>query len=77
MAERKVVLLRIHPGQYEALRRWAADEFRSVNGQIEYLLHQALHRGGRQPRGSGPDRDGGAGEERGTDPGEERGTGAD
>ena len=66
MAERKVVLLRIHPGQYAALRRWAADEFRSVNGQIEYLLHQALHRAGRLPRGSGPEGDAEAGEERGT-----------
>jgi hypothetical protein len=51
MAERKGVLVRLHPGTYEAIRRWAADEFRSVNGQIEYLLHQSLHKAGRlEPR---------------------------
>lgn len=50
MADRKVVLLRVRPELYEALRRWAADEFRSVNGQIEWLVHRALVQAGRLPR---------------------------
>jgi len=33
-----------------ALQRWADDEFRSINGQIEYLLHDALKKNGRLPR---------------------------
>src|SRR5437867_1176753 len=40
MAERKAFLLRIDPELYDALSRWAADELRSLNGQIEYLLPQ-------------------------------------
>ena len=48
MAERKGVLVRLRPETYDALRRWAADEFRSVNGQIEYLLYQSLRKAGRQ-----------------------------
>ena len=41
MAERKSLLLRIRPELWEALNRWAAEEFRSVNGQIEFLLQRA------------------------------------
>jgi hypothetical protein len=41
MAERKSFLLRIDPGLWAELEAWAADELRSVNGQIEYLLKQA------------------------------------
>ena len=48
MAERKVVLLRIRPELYEALQRWAHDEFRSVNGHLEYLLSEAVRRVGRE-----------------------------
>ena len=48
MAERKVVLLRIRPELYEALQRWAHDEFRSVNGHLEYLLSEAVRRAGRE-----------------------------
>jgi len=55
MAERKAFLLRIDPELYETLSRWAADELRSLNGQIEYLLRQAAVEGGRAPRrGGGP-----------------------
>ncbi|MDR0990871.1 MAG: hypothetical protein LBL92_05890 [Propionibacteriaceae bacterium] len=46
---RKSVLLRLHPAVYQALSRWAADDFRSVNGEIEWLLRQALQRAGRLP----------------------------
>ena len=42
MAERKSFLLRIDPELWAGLEAWAADELRSVNGQIEYLLKQAL-----------------------------------
>jgi hypothetical protein len=42
MPERKAFLLRIDPGLWAELESWAADELRSVNGQIEYLLKQAL-----------------------------------
>ena len=50
MAERKSVLVRLRPQTYEALRRWATEEFRSVNGQMEYLLHQSLQKAGRLSR---------------------------
>jgi hypothetical protein len=49
MAQRKAIPLRIHPRLYDALRRWAEDEFRSVNGQIEWLCTEALQRAGRLP----------------------------
>jgi hypothetical protein len=42
MAARKAFPLRISPDLYSELRRWAAAEFRSVNGQIEFLLRQAV-----------------------------------
>ena len=49
MAERKAFLLRIDPEVWNELERWAADELRSVNGQIEYLLRDAVQKrkGGR------------------------------
>lgn len=42
MGEKKAYPLRLDPALYEALRRWADAEFRSVNAQIEYLLQQAV-----------------------------------
>jgi hypothetical protein len=42
MSERKKFLLRISPSLWEELNRWAAREFRSVNGQIEFLLQRAV-----------------------------------
>ena len=50
MAERKPFLLRIDPELFEALSRWAADELRSVNGQIEFLLRRAAADAGRLGR---------------------------
>ncbi len=50
MADRKRFLLRISPQLYAALERWAADELRSVNAQIEYLLQQAVRATGRASR---------------------------
>ena len=52
---RKPFLLRIDPKLHEELESWASDELRSVNGQIEYLLRQAvLRRTGRDPK-DGPE----------------------
>ena len=48
MAEKKSFLLRVDPALYEALQKWAADELRSVNAQIEYLLRRALKEAGRK-----------------------------
>lgn len=42
MAEKKSFLLRIDPEVLDQLQRWANDEFRSLNGQLEFLLHKAL-----------------------------------
>jgi hypothetical protein len=49
VAERKGFLLRIDPAVLEALQKWAADDLRSVNAQIEYVLRDALARAGRAP----------------------------
>ncbi len=43
MAEKKAFILRINPDVLKELETWANDEFRSTNGQIEYLLQQALN----------------------------------
>ncbi len=50
MAERKNYPLRLAPEVYEALRRWADDEMRSVNAQIEFILARALREAGRAPK---------------------------
>ena len=56
MANRKAFLLRMSPELWEEISRWAADELRSVNGHIEYVLRKAVreHRGGapREEEGS-------------------------
>jgi hypothetical protein len=49
MAERKNILLRLDPAVHDALARWAADELRSTNAQIEYLLRKALKAEDRLP----------------------------
>lgn len=50
MAERKSYPLRLDPEVYEALRKWADDEMRSVNAQIDFILTRALTAAGRAPR---------------------------
>jgi len=56
VAERRAFLLRIDPALHDLLQRWAADEFRSLNGQIEFLLRRALLEAGRlPPPGKDPD----------------------
>ena len=46
----KTFVLRIEQEQMDALEKWAADKFRSINGQILYLLEQALVKSGRKPK---------------------------
>jgi hypothetical protein len=52
--QRKQVLLRLDPAMYEAIARWAADELRSTNAQIDYLLRKALADARRLPRDARP-----------------------
>ena len=47
MSEKKPFVLRIEAEKLKSLEKWAADEFRSTNGQIEYILDQALRKSGR------------------------------
>lgn len=54
MAPRKSFLLRIDPSLYEALERWASDELRSVNAQIEYVLADAVRKCGRERKAKKP-----------------------
>lgn len=49
--ERKKLLLRLDPAVHDALARWAGDDLRSTNAQIEFLLRQALRDAGRLPKG--------------------------
>ena len=52
--DRKAILLRLDPAVHDALARWASDEFRSLNAQIEVLLRRALTDAGRMPRKAAP-----------------------
>jgi hypothetical protein len=54
--EKKAFPLRVDAELHRALEKWAEDEFRSVNGHIEYLLREALRRAGRLPSGTRADR---------------------
>jgi len=54
MAGKKVFMLRVNPEIYEALEKWSADEFRSVNGQLEWAIEKVLREAGRMPKKSGP-----------------------
>jgi hypothetical protein len=54
VSERRQVLLRLDPAVHDALIRWASDEFRSVNAQVEMLLRQALTGAGRMPKHAEP-----------------------
>jgi hypothetical protein len=54
MAERKKILLRISPALWKSLNQWAAQEFRSVNGQIEFILQRAVDER-RKKKSSKPD----------------------
>ena len=54
MTEKKRFLLRLDPELYSSMAKWAADELRSVNSQIEYLLMDAARKSGRKPLRSNP-----------------------
>jgi len=56
VTERRSVLLRLDPAVHDALARWAADELRSTNAQIEFLLRSALADAGRLPGRARPTR---------------------
>ena len=58
MAERKPFLLRIDRALLDAVQRWANDDLRSVNAQVELLLRDALKRAGRLPKGRSSETDG-------------------
>jgi hypothetical protein len=53
VSERKGVLLRLDPAVHDALARWASDELRSTNAQMEFLLRRALAEAGRLPGAAG------------------------
>lgn len=48
MSPKKNFVLRLSAETYEALEKWAADDFRSVNGQLEWIIDQALEKAGRK-----------------------------
>ncbi len=54
MSARRSFLLRVDPELLEGVQRWANDELRSLNGQIEFLLRKALRDAGRLPREAPP-----------------------
>lgn len=47
MAKKKTFVLRIDPETMEAVEKWAADDFRSINGQLEWIIHTSLKKAGR------------------------------
>jgi hypothetical protein len=50
MNKKKSFVLRLNSEMYDALEKWAADEFRSTNGQLEYIVSDALKKAGRLPK---------------------------
>ncbi|MCX6224615.1 MAG: Arc family DNA-binding protein [Bacteroidia bacterium] len=50
MNKKKSFVLRLNSDVYDALEKWAADEFRSTNGQLEYIISEALKKAGRRPK---------------------------
>ena len=53
MADRRAFLVRLDPAVLAAMEKWAADDLRSVNAQIEFVLREALARAGRKVKGAG------------------------
>jgi hypothetical protein len=76
VSERKKVLLRLDPAVHDAVARWAGDELRSTNAQIEFLLRRALSQAGRLPDHAGgmPKRGRPPKEESGSEEGSRSGT---
>jgi len=50
MNKKKSFVLRLNSDMYDALEKWAADEFRSTNGQLEWIISDALKKAGRLPK---------------------------
>lgn len=50
MSKKKSFVLRIHPDVFKEVEKWADDEFRSVNGQLEWMIHKALKDAKRLPK---------------------------
>ena len=57
MAGKKVFMLRVNPEIYDALEKWAEDEFRSVNGQLEWIIEKALKDAKRKPSAAAKHKD--------------------
>jgi hypothetical protein len=57
MNKKKSFVLRIDPDKLEALEKWSADEFRSINGQLEWIIDQALKKAGRYKNKSSDEKD--------------------
>lgn len=55
MSAKKSFVLRLDDAAYAALEKWAADDFRSVNGQLEWIISRALKEAGRSPREKKPE----------------------
>ncbi|WP_088341695.1 Arc family DNA binding domain-containing protein [Robiginitalea sediminis] len=56
MSKRKAFVLRLDPETFKAVQKWADDEFRSVNGQLEWIIHKGLKEVRRLPR-QNPEKD--------------------
>lgn len=52
MSKKKAFALRLDESMMKALEKWAADEFRSTNGQLEWVIRESLRKAGRLPKGS-------------------------
>jgi hypothetical protein len=52
MSKKKAFALRLDESMMKALEKWAADEFRSTNGQLEWIIRESLRKSGRLPKGS-------------------------
>lgn len=50
MSKKKAFALRLEEETLKALEKWAADEFRSTNGQLEWIINEALKKAGRSPK---------------------------
>lgn len=58
MAKKKAFALRLNEEMMAAVEKWAADEFRSTNGQLEWIIHQALKKSGRLQKAEDADNEG-------------------
>jgi hypothetical protein len=53
MAKKKTFVLRVNPETMQAVEKWAADDFRSINGQLEWVIHNALKNAKRLKKNTG------------------------